>query len=100
MQQLGTYIGHYTTLYRYGGLWKNHHKPLSGRNKVPTAATEQASLAAVDQRNDDEAGIQPEQPCNDEQQHEQEHEQKPTAAGLQDMLLHEAQLCTSDSESL
>ncbi|GLC46281.1 hypothetical protein PLESTF_001774700 [Pleodorina starrii] len=24
--------------YRYGGLWKNHHKAVSGRNKVPAAA--------------------------------------------------------------
>ncbi len=26
---------------RYGGLWKNHHKDMSGRNKVPEAATAQ-----------------------------------------------------------
>lgn len=24
--------------YRYGGLWKNHHKSVSGRNKIPHAA--------------------------------------------------------------
>lgn len=23
--------------YRYGGLWKNHHKAVSGRNQVPAA---------------------------------------------------------------
>ena len=26
---------------RYGGLWKNHHKDMSGRNKVPQAAKPQ-----------------------------------------------------------
>ncbi|KXZ51289.1 hypothetical protein GPECTOR_13g776 [Gonium pectorale] len=41
--------------YRYGGLWKNHHKSVSGRNKVPSAARATAgagrSAAASDETN-------------------------------------------------